>query len=43
MVFGDLSASSVKLTELWEFKWNSQFKTSNDWTTGVEAFPGWLK
>jgi prepilin-type N-terminal cleavage/methylation domain-containing protein len=43
MIFGDLSARSVELTELWGFKWNAAFSTSNDWTTGVEAFPGWLK
>ncbi len=43
MIFGDLSARTVKLTELWGLKWNAEFNTNNDWTSGTEEFPGWLR
>jgi prepilin-type N-terminal cleavage/methylation domain-containing protein/prepilin-type processing-associated H-X9-DG protein len=46
-LFADLSVRRVGPKELWTFKWNRQFNTSNAWTRagGVtpEDWPDWLK
>jgi prepilin-type N-terminal cleavage/methylation domain-containing protein/prepilin-type processing-associated H-X9-DG protein len=46
-LFADMSVRRVGLKELWTFKWNRVFNTSNAWTRagGVtpEDWPNWLK
>ncbi|HUV65873.1 MAG TPA: hypothetical protein VMW24_18395 [Sedimentisphaerales bacterium] len=46
-LFADFSVRKVGLKELWSFKWNRTFNTSNVWTWagGVqpEDWPAWMR
>jgi prepilin-type N-terminal cleavage/methylation domain-containing protein/prepilin-type processing-associated H-X9-DG protein len=46
-LFADLSMRKVGLKELWGFKWNRRFNTSNAWTiaggVGPDDWPVWMR
>ena len=46
VVFADNTVRTVDLKQMWKLKWDRQFDTNGDWTTGgskADAWPAWME